>query len=168
MKWIALVITLPIMGMNNEYDNIHKMISTNKLSDSQDEIERIHRFISQEIENAEREQKSIVTRYRVKGATLSLALSGIAIYNAASSLFDIATDDSDETDYSAPIISLINSGFLFWYSGKEIYKVARNHHAKRKAEKALLLKFMLKEHEDSTRSAPAQSSSSYSLGENNG
>lgn len=164
MKWMVMFVCLPICGMDIEkqidkedLNNIHRIVCKHSLegveiSSSQETRDRLETIIQNSLDAAQGEQKQLVTRSKVKGATLGLVMSGVAIYTTISSLWNATnTEDSQEVDYTTPAIALVNSGFLFWYSGKELWKVARNHHANRKAERALLLKYILKEQEDSSK-----------------
>lgn len=158
----------PLEG--HDIEKLHKLATKSSLNggaslaDSQESRIKLNEFIVYQLQEAEREQKSIVTRAKVKSATLSMAMSGIAIYNAISSLLKTANGEtSGEEGYTTQVTQLIGSGFLFWYSGKEVWKIARNHHATRRAEKALLLKYILKEESESSSSVMVidQTSSSY-------
>lgn len=184
---MVLGITLSLSGMNpagsrdierplerSDIDKLHKIITKTSLNgagltESQETRVRLNEIVSHQLQLAESEQNSLVTRAKVKGATLGLAMSGIAIYNAISSLLKTANGEtSGEDEYTTQVTSLISSGFLFWYSGKEIWKVARNHHATRKAEKALLLKYILKEQEESSSSVQIVEHTSSSYGDPHG
>lgn len=99
------------------------------------------------LNEAEKEEQSTINKDRVKGALLSAGLGIVAIYNivvafkaanSSSSTGNSTDESSSDTsiDYSEAIPSLIGSLYLIWSSGKEIWKVGKNHRAQRNKEKA--------------------------------
>lgn len=155
MKWLVVVLcAFNLHGMELEtgkssLKKVHALAISGELLDNQEDRAKLKEFITESINDAKDEQNQLITRYRVKGAVMVLVMSGVAIYTTISSLTKAVNDssgsDSDEPDYVNAGVSLVNSGFLFYYSGKEIWKIARNHNARRNHERALLLKYIYKD-----------------------
>lgn len=172
MKWLVMVTFMGTThGMNimdrglnrRSFDKLHNLMINGALSESQETRDRLKDFINESLIAAQNEQNRIITAYRVRGATMVLVMSGIAIYNAISSLINTVHENSDEENYTSTAITLVNSGFLFYYSGKELYKVAMNHKAKRKKEQAMLMKYMYQDiiNHENTRSPSVQTGNMY-------
>jgi hypothetical protein len=108
------------------------------------------------LNEAEKQELSTINKDRVKGALLSAGLGIVAIYNivvafkvanSSSSTGNSTDESSSDTsiDYSEAIPSLIGSLYLIWSSGKEIWKVGKNHYAQRNKEKAHSMLHVIKE-----------------------
>lgn len=163
MKWMVIFLTVPLYGMespvtkhieNGSLESVHKTLTRSQnshkdiedLSSSSETKDKLRELVTKSLEDAQREQNSLVTPQRAKNAAIGIATGGIGLYTAIYSFISVM-EEQDNHDYITPTVGFINSGFLFWCSGKELWKMIIHKAAHRKAEKAMMIQFMLDKQE---------------------
>lgn len=127
-------------------DNLQRKSVLDSSSASDLTQKTLQEIAAERLALAEQNEQSVVTRARVQGLLLSMAAGGVGIYTAVKSIWPNDEDSSDETtssDIQNAISGIITSGMLFYYSGKELFHVVKNTHARHQREKAVAIKEML-------------------------